>query len=85
VADHVDVTVVAPGLRADLRIPTRLTVHRLVTELALIFPGLDAGMPKYRLRVPGTPLLLTEEDVLADHPVSDGAVLELDPGGPRAT
>lgn len=74
---HVDVTLVAGGWRADLRIPTRVTVHRLVGELAAIFPGIDAELPKYQLQVLAKGLLLTEEDVLAVHPVTDGDVIEL--------
>jgi hypothetical protein len=38
-SSHVDVTLVADGRRTDLRIPTQVTVHRLVSELAVIFPG----------------------------------------------
>ncbi|WP_168216959.1 EsaB/YukD family protein [Cellulomonas sp. Y8] len=76
-ASHVDVTLTAGEWRADLRVPTRVTVHRLVGELAAIFPGLDAGLPKYQLQVLAKGLLLTEEDVLAAHPVTDGDVVEL--------
>jgi uncharacterized ubiquitin-like protein YukD len=77
VSSHVDVTLVAAGLRADLRIPTRVSVHRLVGELAVIFPGIDAGLPTYQLQVLAKGLLLTGEDVLATEPVTDGDVIEL--------
>jgi uncharacterized ubiquitin-like protein YukD len=76
-SSHVDVTLVADGRRTDLRIPTQVTVHRLVSELAVIFPGLDVGLRKYQLQVLAKGLLLTEEDVLAVHPVTDGDVIEL--------
>lgn len=76
-SSHVDVTLVAGGRRTDLRIPTRVTVHRLVGELAAIFPGIETGLPKYQLRVLAKGLLLTEEDVLAMHPVTNGDVVEL--------
>jgi uncharacterized ubiquitin-like protein YukD len=83
VDSHVDVTFEAQGRRADLRIPRRITVHRLVVELAAIFPGIDAGAGKYQVRIPGTGLLLTEEDVVAAHPVTDGDVVELLTGDSR--
>lgn len=75
--DHVNITFVAGERRADLRVPTRITVHRLVTELASIFPGIDAGLPKHQLRIRAKGLLLTEEDLLAAHPVTTGDVVEL--------
>lgn len=81
---HLDVTLLAGGHRRDLRIPARTTVRRLVVELARIFPGLDHGLPKYQLRVRAKGLLLTEEDVLAMHPVTDGDLIELIAGGPGA-
>lgn len=74
---HVDVTLVAGGRRLDLRIPTRVTVHRLVAELAVIFPGIADGLPRYQLQVQEKGLLLTEEDVLDLHPVTDGDVIQL--------
>lgn len=74
---HVNVTLVAGVRRADLRIPTRITVQRLVSELASIFPGIDTGVTKYQLRVLAKGLLLTEEDLLAAHPVTTGDVVEL--------
>jgi uncharacterized ubiquitin-like protein YukD len=81
VASHVDVTLQAAGRRIDLRIPTRITVHRLVEELAAIFPGIDEGSTKYQLRVAVKGLLLAEEDVVAQHAVTDGDVVELLGGG----
>ena len=75
-AEHVDVTLLAGGHRADLRIPTRVTVHRLVGELAEIVPGLADGLPAYRLRVRTRGVLLTENDVVGTG-VVHGAVLEL--------
>lgn len=74
---HVNVTFVAGTRRADLRIPTRITVQRLVAELVTIFPGIDSGVAKYQLRVRAKGLLLTEEDLLAAHPVTTGDVVEL--------
>lgn len=74
---HLDVTLLAGGTRRDLRIPARITVRRLVVELAQIFPGLADGAPKYQLRVRAKGLLLTEEDVLARYPVTDGDLVEL--------
>lgn len=74
--DHVDITFVAGDVRADLRIPTRIAVHRLVDEL-LSITGPAPGLTKYQLRVPAKGLLLTEEDVVAQHPVTDGDVVEL--------
>lgn len=81
VASHVDITLQAGGRRVDLRIPTRITVHRLVEELAAIFPGVDQGSRKYQLRVAAKGLLLAEEDVVAQHAVTDGDVVELLGGG----
>jgi uncharacterized ubiquitin-like protein YukD len=81
VLTHLDVTLVAGTRRLDLRVPARITVRRLVVELARIFPGLDEGLPKYQLRVRAKGLLLTEEDVLAMHPVTDGDLVELIAGG----
>lgn len=80
---HVDVTFEVAGRRTDLRIPRRISVHRLVGELAAIFPGIDAGIAKYQVRIPTKGLLLTEEDVVAAHPVTDGDVVELVEGGTR--
>ncbi len=79
---HVDITLVHPRGRTDLRIPTRVSVRQLIAELAAIFPGLDAGLRRYQLRVAGTGLLLTEEDVLADHPVATGDVVHVVGAGP---
>ncbi len=81
--DHVNVTLVSAGHRMDLRIPTRLTVHRLVRELAAAVPGIDAGVPRYQLRIAARGLLLTEEDVLAQHPVANGDVVDVVEGGRR--
>jgi len=83
VSSHLDVTFVADGRRADLRIPRRIAVHRLVRELAAIFPGLDAGIDRYQVRILAKGLLLTEEDVVASYPVTDGDVVELIGGGAR--
>lgn len=74
---HVDVTLVAAGRQVDLRVPRRITVHRLVQELAAIFPGIDAGLTRYQLRIRARGLVLTENDVLATGPVTTGDVLEL--------
>lgn len=82
-SSHVDVTFVAAGGRHDIRIPTRISVHRLVGELSTIFPDIGAGLTKYQLRVLAKGLLLTEEDVVAHHPVTDGDVVELIAGGAR--
>lgn len=78
---HINVTFVAAGRRQDLRIPTRITVHRLVGELSTIFPGIETGLNKYQLRILAKGLLLTEEDVVAMHPVTTGDVVELIAGG----
>lgn len=75
---HVDVTLEHAGGRLDLRVPTRVAVHRLVDELAAIVPGLGTGLGRYQLRVRGTALLLTEEDDLGSGPVVTGDVLVLD-------
>jgi len=83
VSSHVDITFVADGRQADLRIPRRIAVHRLVRELAAIFPGIDVGVGRYQVRVLAKGLLLTEEDVLAGYPVTDGDVVELVGGGAR--
>lgn len=80
---HVDVTFVAGQRRVDLRIPRRIAVHRLVGELAAIYPGLDAGINRYQVRILAKGLLLTEEDVVASYPVTDGDVVELIGGGAR--
>jgi len=85
VASHVDITLQAAGRRVDLRIPTRITVHRLVEELAAIFPGIDEGSRKHQLRVAAKGLLLAEEDVVAQHAVTDGDVVELLGGGTGGT
>ncbi|HEY0186386.1 MAG TPA: EsaB/YukD family protein [Cellulomonas sp.] len=82
-SSHVDVTLVHQGGRVDLRIPTRITVHRLIDELAAILPGLRAGMRRYQLRIPGKGLLLTEEDVLARHPVAAGDIVDVVVADPR--
>ncbi|GHS88026.1 hypothetical protein AGMMS50218_11000 [Actinomycetota bacterium] len=81
--DHVNVTLVSAGHRLDLRIPTRLTVHRLVRELAAAVPGIDAGVRRYQLRIAAKGLLLTEEDVLARYPVASGDVVDVLAGGGR--
>lgn len=81
-ASHVNVTVVAGARRADLRIPARISVHRLLTELVAAEPALAVAVRKYQIAVPSKGLLLTEEDVIAQHPVTDGDVVEI-VGGPR--
>jgi uncharacterized ubiquitin-like protein YukD len=83
--EHVDITFVAGARRTDLRIPTGVSVRRLLDELSAIFPGLTTGAVKLQLRIRAKGLLLTEEDVLSAHPVTTGDVVELDTGrtGPQ--
>ncbi|MCK1205663.1 EsaB/YukD family protein [Streptococcus uberis] len=68
---HINITLIMGEEARDLRIPVKITVKQLITELDGIF-GRPLDRNKYQLKVVNKGILLAENDVLARYPITNG-------------
>lgn len=61
----------------DVRIPVHLPVKQLLSNLQEALAIETAGAPLFALKVPQKHLLLTDDDRLADYPVTNGDILQV--------
>lgn len=60
----------------DLRIPIKISIHQLVKEVNKIF-GFDNRASKYQIKVKNKGILLDENQVLKNYPVTTGDIIEI--------
>lgn len=75
-AGHINVTLRSVEQSKDIRIPTKIEVKRLIRELDNIF-SYPYQRTKYQLHIVNKGLILDEGDILAQHPVTTGDILEI--------
>lgn len=77
VTDHINITLILRKRNSvDLRIPVFISVSALVRQLQSIF-HLDEkeGMKQIKVHTKG--LILTENQLLYEHPMADGDIIEI--------
>lgn len=75
--DHINITLILKNRNAvDLRIPVLISAGALVRQLQSIF-HLDEkeGMKQIKVHTKG--LILTENQLLHEHPMADGDIIEI--------
>lgn len=76
---HIDVTVDftrhANGGKYDLRIPTQITVKDLLLEIVEILKLNELNESRCAIKVITKKILLADDDILANYPVTNGDVL----------
>lgn len=68
---HINITLDMEGQSRDLRLPVKITVKQLITELDHIF-NVRKNRQKYQLKVTNKGILLGENDLLSQYPITNG-------------
>ncbi|WP_042221344.1 EsaB/YukD family protein [Oceanobacillus manasiensis] len=76
---HIDVTIdfseCGIGSSYDLRIPVQITVKQLLWDLMQTLKMGQLGISKSALKVKTKELLLADDDMLIDYPVTSGDII----------
>ncbi|MBP1043041.1 secretion accessory protein EsaB/YukD [Vagococcus sp. BWB3-3] len=60
----------------DLRIPIKISIHQLIKEVNKIF-GVENMTHKYQIKVKNKGILLDENQILKNYPVTNGDIIEI--------
>lgn len=61
----------------DLRLPKKISVKQLITELDTIFKN-SGQRQKYQLKVTNKGILLGENDILSHYPITNGDRIKIE-------